>query len=186
MRAYRFLALALGLAAMPALAADRWQLQHPDSRLGFEATQQGGQFEGHFADYSAQMRFSADDLANSGFDVRIAMTSVDTGSGQRDNALPDKPWFHTEVFPEARYVTREIRRTDDGYEAVGDLTIRDNTHEVILPFTWQVDGDTAMMDGSVVIDRTRFGVGQGEWQDPQVAGHDVEVIVDLTLDRVAD
>ncbi|MEX0431387.1 YceI family protein [Spiribacter insolitus] len=172
-------------AALPmvASAATEWNIVYDESRLGFEATQQGGRFEGRFEDFSADMRFSADDLAASRFDVTIETGSVETGSSQRDSNLPDTAWFNTDAFPEAYYVTREIRATADGYEAVGDLTIRDNTHEVVLPFTWRTEGERAEMDGAVTIDRVRFGVGQGEWRDPSVAGHEVRVVVDLTLQR---
>ncbi|MEX0387060.1 YceI family protein [Spiribacter onubensis] len=189
-RAAGRLLLGLGLAvivsALPTVAssaATEWAIVHDESRLGFEATQQGGRFEGRFEDFSADMRFSADDLAASRFDVTIATGSVNTGSSQRDANLPDAEWFNTDAFPEAYYVTREIRATPNGYEAVGDLTIRDNTHEVVLPFTWRTEGERAEMDGAVTIDRVRFGVGQGEWRDPSVAGHAVEVVVDLTLER---
>ncbi|MEX0373134.1 YceI family protein [Spiribacter roseus] len=174
---------AAGLASGPATAATEWSIIHDDSRLGFEATQQGGEFEGRFESFRADMRFSADDLAASGFDVRIDTASVETGSSQRDSALPNDDWFNVDAFGEATYVADTIRATEDGYAAEGTLTIRGNSHPVTLPFTWQVDGDRAMMDGAVVIDRTRYGVGQGDWSDPSVAGHDVRVVVDLTLSK---
>ena len=182
----RLLAVGLATTAMvgaPALAATQWTVMDDDSRLGFEATQQGGTFEGRFESFDADLRFSADDLSGSRFDVRIRTGSVETGSSQRDSALPGEDWFNVDAFPEATYVAEEIRSTADGYEAAGTLTIRDNTHPVTLPFTWETDGDRAFMDGSVVIDRTRFGVGQGDWSDPSVAGHEVRVVVDLTLSQ---
>ena len=165
------------------LAAERWQIDPDESRLGFEATQQGGTFEGHFARFSADMRFAADDLAGSAFDVTIDVTSIETGSSQRDRELPKADWFHFERFPKASYETHTIRKTPEGYEAVGDLTIRDTTHEVVLAFTWETSGDTAEMTGEAVIDRTRYGVGQGDWSDPDAVGHEVRVLVDLTLTR---
>jgi len=182
----RGLLMALGLAGLasgPVGAATEWSILHDDSRLGFEATQQGGEFEGRFESFSADMRFSADDLAASRFDVRIDTGSVETGSSQRDSALPNDDWFNVDVFPQATYVADTLRATDNGYAAEGTLTIRNNSHPVTLPFTWEVDGDRAMMDGAVVIDRTRFGVGQGDWSDPSVAGHEVRVVVDLTLSK---
>ena len=182
------LLIATGLSAAvmtgtPALAATPWTVVYDDSRLGFEATQQGGAFEGRFESFNADLRFSADALSESRFDVRIQTGSVETGSSQRDSALPGSDWFNVDAFPDAVYVADEIRSTADGYEAVGTLTIRDNTHPVTLPFTWKTDGDQAAMDGSVIIDRTRFGVGQGDWSDPSVAGHEVRVVVDLTLSQ---
>ncbi|WP_041381525.1 YceI family protein [Spiribacter curvatus] len=174
---------AAGMIGAPAMAATEWVVVDENSRLGFEATQQGGAFEGRFESFDADLRFSADDLAGSGFDVRVRTGSVETGSSQRDSALPGADWFNVDAFPDATYVAEDIRATADGYEAVGTLTIRDNTHPVTLPFQWETDGDQARMEGSVAIDRTRFGVGQGDWSDPSVAGHEVRVVVDLTLSK---
>jgi len=181
----RWLALLAALAAMPALAADSWQILHEESSLTFEATQQGGSFDGGFETFRAEMLFSDDDLAGSGFDVTIDVTSIDTGSRQRDRELPKEAWFHFEAHPQATFRTSQIRRAGDGYEAVAELTIRGNTHEIVLPFTWRTEGGRAEMDGEVTIDRTRYGVGQGDWEDPDAIGHDVKVIVDLTLERAS-
>lgn len=181
----RWFALLAALAATAAVAADRWQILHDDSRLTFEATQQGGAFDGGFGEFEAEMIFSADDLAGSGFDVTVDVTSIDTGSRQRDRELPKEEWFHFDEHPQATFRTSEIRGAGDGYEAVGELTIRGNSHEIVLPFTWETAGDRAEMDGEVTIDRTRYGVGQGDWTDPDAVGHEVKVIVDLTLERAS-
>jgi len=179
----RLITLALALAVTtPAQAASNWQVNHEESRLGFQADQ-NGRFEGQFNRFTAAMRFAQDDLANSGFDVEIDVTSIDTGSQKRDRELPKSDWFNFDAFPKAYYTAETIRQTDDGYEAVGELTIRDNTHPVTLPFTWETTGDTARMKGDVVIDRIRYDIGQGDWTDPSVVAHNVRVIVDLTLSR---
>lgn len=181
----RWLALLAAMAASPAFAADSWNILHDDSSLTFEATQQGGTFDGGFDRFEADMRFSADDLAGSRFDVTVDVTSIHTGSSQRDRELPKDNWFHFDEYPEATFRTTEIRSAGDGYEAVGELTIRGNTHEIVLPFTWETEGDRARMDGEVTIDRTRYGVGQGDWEDPDAVGHEVTVIVELTLERAS-
>lgn len=184
------LAAGLGLIALigvsPVLGADRWSIDHSESALTFEATQQGGTFTGHFDDFAAEMRFSADDLQASRFDVTVDVTSIDTGSRQRDRELPKADWFDFAAFPEATFTTREIRETGDGYAAIGELRIRDKAHEITLPFTWETRDDTAQMQGEVTIDRTRYGIGQGDWMDPDAVGHDVRVIVDLMMTRAGN
>ncbi len=178
----------LAFVVSPVAAATDWDVQYEESRLGFTATQQGGEFDGRFRAFDATMRFSPDDLAGSGFDVTIDVTSITTGSGDRDEQLPAQEWFYFERYPEASFVTREIRAVDGGefaYEAVGELTIRGNTHEVVLPFDWRIDGEMANMEGRVAIDRTRYGVGQGEWANGDTVGREVTVEVDLTLEKGA-
>lgn len=172
-------------------SAERWEVIHEESRLGFTATQTGGEFRGRF-DFTADMRFSADDLPASVFDVVVDITSVDTRSRDRDELLADPEWFWFEEFPEAYFRTRRIEHIDgDRYLAVADLTIRDHTHEVELPFTWIEDGDTATlngraratMEGGLTMDRLRWEVGSGEWTEDGTIGQMVDVGVDLTLRR---
>lgn len=176
-------------AALPAHAGN-WSVIHAQSRLGFTATQTGSDFSGRFTDFDADMTFHADDLAASAFDVTVDVTSVDTGSNDRDSTLAEKPWFWFEEFPRARFETKRIvHKEGDTYEAVADLTIKSNTHEVTLPFSWTRQGDnarvegqvTAIMQGGLSMDRTRWNVGTGEWSSGDTVGRKVDVKVDLLL-----
>lgn len=186
MRFLLCLSFLTALIAMPALAADPWNIDLAESRLAFEATQQGGQFEGEFEKFSAEMRFSAEQLKDSHFDVQIDVTSIQTGSSQRDRELPKQAWFAMDEFAEARFETTEIREaTENGdypYAAEGTLTIKGHSEPVVLPFAWKsTDTGQAHMQGELVIDRTTFGIGEGDWEDPSAVGHEVRVIVDVQL-----
>lgn len=187
-------ALLVAAIALPAQAGN-WAVVHEQSRLGFTATQTGSEFQGRFERFSADMRFHADDLDASRFDVTIDVTSVETGSGDRDSTLADKAWFWFSKFPEARFRTRRIEhRGGDRYAAVADLTIKSVTHEVTLPFTWKRRGDeariegrvTAIMQGGLTMDRTRWNVGTGEWSSGDTVGRKVDVSVDLLLRHTGD
>lgn len=174
---------ALLTAAAPALAAE-WQINHEQSRLGFTATQQGGEFNGQFDRFKATMRFDPADLDDSKFDVTVDVTSVNTGSSQRDRHLPNEEWFNTEDYPKATFVTTAFRQVGEkAYEADGKLTIKGNTHPITLPFTWTINDDSATMDGKVSLDRTRYNVGTGEWSAGDTVGTTVTVHVDLQLTR---
>lgn len=179
----RWLGLLIGLGVcLPAAAATLWHIVPEQSRLGFTVSQQGGRIEGEFERFQAEIRFSPDDLADSGFEVSVDTASVDTDSRQRDRYLPGPVWFYTVRYPQARFETRAIqRRAGGGYEAVGELTIRGSTRRIALPFTWRREGDRARLQASVTIDRAEFGVGQGEWAETDAVGRQVTVIVDLTL-----
>lgn len=184
------------LAALAApVHAGNWQVVHEDSRLGFTATQTGSEFQGRFERFTADMTFHADDLGASRFDVTVDVTSVETGSDDRDSTLADKAWFWFSKYPEARFETHRIEhRGGDRYAAVADLTIKSITHEVTLPFTWQRRGDeariegrvTAIMEGGLNMDRTRWNVGTGEWSSGDTVGRKVAVSVDLLLKHTGD
>nr|WP_298410422.1 YceI family protein [uncultured Halomonas sp.] len=165
-------------------AATSWDIVQNESRLGFIAIQEGDEFKGEFDDFDAEMQFSKEALEDSRFDVIIDVTSIDAGNSQRNDTLPDEEWFFFERFPKATYVTSAIRKgRDTSFEAVGTLTLRGMEREVVLPFDWQIEGDSAFMQGRANFDRRQFDIGQGEWASDDVVGYPIQVIVDLTLER---
>jgi len=68
---------------------------------------------------------------------------------------------------------------DDRYVAHGRLTLRGVSRPVNLPFRLQIDGDKARVRGVTTLDRTAFGVGQGEWTSTDQIPAKVTVNVDL-------
>lgn len=179
----------------PATLAGNWQVVHEESTLDFTATQTGSEFRGRFRRFTADMTFHQDRPGDSAFDVTVDVTSVTTGARDVDAALADKAWFWFEKFPDARFVTKSIvHEGGEEYEAIADLTIKSITHEVVLPFTWRQDGDsaelegtvTAVMQGGLTMDRTRWDVGTGEWSEGDTIGRRVDVHVDLRLRRSGD
>lgn len=182
MRALMTVLLCLSLA-MPAAAAD-WQVDPAHSRLGFSGTQQGGTFEGHFERWSAQIRFDPRALEDSVFDVHIEVASIDTGSRERDQYLPQKEWLDANTYPTARFRASAFSARDgEEYLAHGQLTLRGITRPVELRFRWTEQGERAELHGQASLDRTAFGVDQGEFADTDVVGREVRVSVDLVLRR---
>jgi polyisoprenoid-binding protein YceI len=175
---------ALFLAA-PAIAADvkHWQIDDGKSRLGFSGSQAGLAFDGRFKTYSASISFDPDNLGASRITVDIDIASAVTGDAQRDAALPGKEWFDTANFPRATFQTTEIRKTGEGYEAAGVITIRGIKQPLTLPFSLKIDGDVAHAHGQTSIKRTLFGVGQGSWATNQVVGFNVNVDLDIFATR---
>jgi polyisoprenoid-binding protein YceI len=176
-----FLVFILFVCAAPAFAA-HWAVRHDASRLGFVATWEGEPFTGTFTRWTADIRFDSSQLDQSRFEVTIDMTSADTRSTERDHELIKPDWFFVERFPNATFLTSEIRQIgDEQYEAIGTLTIKGQSGPVVLPFTWTQAGEEATMEGEATIDRTTWGVGEGEWADDSVIQHSVRVVVDLEL-----
>ena len=183
----RILAVVAGLTALAVAVpahADRWIVDQDASRLGFIARQGGDPIEGRFGQFAADIVFDPANLEASQVTVVIQMDSADTGSPDRDNALPTADWFDVAGFPEARFETTRLRSVeDDLYEAEATLTIRGFSHAVVLPFAREITGDEARAVGELALLRTDYGVGQGQWQSDSVVAHEVTVVVDLTARR---
>ncbi len=174
----------VGLLIAGPAAASTWTVVPEQSRLAFAGSQLGGLFSGEFRSFDAAIRFDPADPASSAIDVSVDVTSFFTGSSDRDGQAARADWFDFAKFPLASFKVKEVRANGDaGFEAVADLSIRGITHEVVLPFTFAVDGDTAKVDGELTIDRTAYDVGIGQWSTEEVVAFAVKVTVDLVLQR---
>jgi polyisoprenoid-binding protein YceI len=71
---------------------------------------------------------------------------------------------------------------DQGYVATGTLTLRGMEQPVSLPFSLDLQGDTAVMTGTTTLDRRDFGIGKS-YGDEASVGFPVTVTVDLVARR---
>ncbi|MGV3730342.1 MAG: YceI family protein [Sphingopyxis sp.] len=155
-------------------------------RLGFTARWNGEAVDGRFDRWRADIRFSPDELAGSRIKVTVDLTSADTGDGQRDDSLKGSDFFDTAAHPSATFTARDIRHLDgDRYEARGTLDLRGASRPTTLRFTLRIEGDRARVNGSARINRTAFGVGQGEWAATDAIAASVDVAFAFTATRRA-
>lgn len=164
----------------------QWRIVTGESRIEFEGTQMGAPFKGHFPEFSGQIFFDPANLAASRADITIETGSADASSSDRTKYLRMPDWFNVDVFPQARFVTTAIEKGlgNQQYVARGDLTIRDVTLPVVLPFTLEFSttdsgADRAVMTGETAINRLDYGVGQGQWTDTKTVANTVKLRVSL-------
>jgi polyisoprenoid-binding protein YceI len=180
-------ALAWGADA-PAAAAGapaHYGLDAAKSTLQFNFTQAGARNQGAFRRFTVALDFSPDNLAASRLQVSIEMNSLDSGDQERDDTLRGDDLFAVKKFPQARFSAPQIVKTAAGYEAVGKLTIRDQTRDLRVPFTFRTATEqgaaVGYMSGKTTIRRLDYGVGQGDWKATDQVGNDVVVSFALRL-----
>lgn len=182
-RTARLAALAAPLLLCAGLAqgAD-WTLQPEGSSLRFSGVAQGEKFEGRFAEFAPKIRFDPAALDAARFEVSIKLASADSRNQERDETLAGADFFDVANYPEARFVATEFApREDGGFEARGALELRGTRQPVTLVFRWTPAGGGARLEGEAKLDRTAFGVGGGDWADPEMIAHEVEVRTTLVL-----
>lgn len=160
--------------------ATEWQTDYEESRLAFIGSQSGDEFEGEFEEFTTDIVFDPEDLENARVEVVIETASVNSGSSQRDSSIRDEGLLDVESYPQARFVAETFRETGDGqYEAEGELTLRETTREVVLPFTLEIEADgedrRARAEGELAINRLDYGVGQGQWEDTSQVGAEIVI-----------
>ncbi|KRA66361.1 cytochrome B [Caulobacter sp. Root655] len=154
------------------------------STLGFTASWAGDAINGQFKRWTADILFSPDALDRSKLTVSIDMGSAATGDDQRDSSLPSDDFFAVAAHPKATFTASKFRKTGEGrFVADGTLDLRGVKKPVSLPFTLKIDGDTATARGVTTLDRTAFGVGQGEWASTDQIGGKVKVSFAITAKK---
>jgi polyisoprenoid-binding protein YceI len=161
----RFLIACALLLPAAAFARD-WQVDAAKSTLTFKGTYQNEGFDGKFKKFDATIAYDATDLTKSKFDVTVELTSVDTGSGERDDSLATSDFFDTSKTPKAHFVTESFAKSGDAVEAKGNLTIRNKTKPVTLSVKFAENGNAATLDVDTTLKRADFDLGNGDdWAD---------------------
>lgn len=169
--------LTIAHIAMPA-AADppRWAIDHAKSHLHFISIWQNAPIKGVFKTWRGDIRFDPADLAASKVAIEIETASLDTAYKDRDEGLRGSDGFKSGDFPLATYTAATFRDLGGGkYEADGILKIKDLEAPVTLPFILEINGENAVMTGSVSLSRIALGLGQGQWKDTSIIKDAVKV-----------
>jgi polyisoprenoid-binding protein YceI len=171
------LAAALGLATLaPAQAAEYKTIDPAASRIGFTYTQMGVAVDGHFGSFDARLNFdpAKPQAAKTVLELRLA--SIDTGSAEADSEVRGKAWFDTAAHPVARFESTSVKALGGNrFEVHGTLSIKGRSREVVAPLAYAAQGDRAAFDGSFVLKRADFGIGEGEWADFGIVANDITV-----------
>ena len=145
-------------------AAGTWVLDRDHSEVSFVARHlMVSKVRGRFLSFDGEVTI-AEDPADSTLDVTIDMSSVSTGSEDRDAHLRSGDFFDAEQFPRASF--RSTHVSWDRHRAVvtGDLTVTGVTRSVDLDVEYLgVDLDPwgnqrAMFTASTEIDREDWGL----------------------------
>ena len=151
-----------------------------DGAIAITITQLGNPVAGQFDDWTAAISFDPEATGVMGHvTATIAIGSLHLGSVSGQAMGED--FFAAETFPTATF-DADITADGTTYVANGTLTVKGITVPVTLPFVLQLNGDTATMAGSLLLDRRDFQVGQS-MADATNLGFDVAVTINLSATR---
>jgi len=132
-------ALVLGLTAAVTAgarpAAERYEIDPAHTYIGFTAKHMlVTNVRGRFNRFSGHITLDSQDITKSSAEVTIEAASIDTDNERRDDHLRSADFFEAEKYPTIRFVSRRVEKKGESLTLVGDLTIRDVTREVAIPF----------------------------------------------------
>ena len=157
-----------------------WQVQ--EGRLGITVVQNGSEVTGSFDEWSAQIQYAeTPDSAGKHGEVAVDIRTGTLTLGSVTSQATGSDYLASGAHPLAHF-TGDILSRDGGLVVAGDLEIRENTVAAELPFTLEIDGDTAQAQGSLTVDRRDFNMGL-EVTDESSLAFDVEIGFELTAKR---
>ena len=168
-RAVRFFVavLTLGLSLPAPAAAETWVVDTAHTVSGFTVKHMMiANVTGVFEVTKGTIEYKPGEPGSVKADITIETKSVNTRITRRDDDLRSDNFFSAEKFPTLVFRSKRVQNVRaDGFDLVGDLTIRAVTREVVL----KVDGPTAPIrdpqgnrrvgaNASTTINRKDFGI----------------------------
>lgn len=187
------LAVLLSIFSLNAQSPTTWQIDKAHSSVNFTIAHFFSSVTGRFTDFSGNIAFDPNNLAGSQAEFIISVKSINTDNQKRDQHLMSSDFFDADKFPKITFKsTRFEKKSDNNFVVYGNLTIKNITKKVALPFKVLGEMEHPMMKGTIVfgislqtkIKRSDYGVGVGNWAATMVVGDDVDININLELNRM--
>ncbi|WAH55724.1 YceI family protein [Pseudomonas silvicola] len=156
-------------------AAEYTTVNSAASTLSFTFNQMGSRVYGTFARFVGTLDFDTAHPDTAHAALTIELNSIDVGGDDANRQLQTPAWFDTANYPVATFESRRVEDLgEQRYRITGNLTLRGITREVSVPVLLKSEGGIGIFDGELVVKRSAFSIGVGEWADT-VVSDDIEI-----------
>jgi polyisoprenoid-binding protein YceI len=96
-------------------------------------------------------------------EASVAVDKVDTNNAKRDQHLKSEDFFNAAQFPQITFKSTSIKKSDDGWDVTGDLTLHGVTKSVTVNLKKLGEADTMAkhrlgLEGTLTVKRSEFGM----------------------------
>ncbi|MCW2749570.1 MAG: polyisoprenoid-binding protein [Aeromicrobium sp.] len=147
-----------------AISTGTWSLDPTHTEIGFTVRHIISKVRGKFETFEGTLVTSAD-ITKSSVNVSFELSSINTGTADRDNHLRSSDFFDAENHPKATFVsTGVIQKSDTEFAVTGDLTIKgvSKSVELAVDFLGQGQdpwgGTRVGVEATTEISRKEFGI----------------------------
>ncbi|MDP5121547.1 MAG: YceI family protein [Spirosomaceae bacterium] len=141
----------------------------------------GAYADGKFGGLAATVNFDADNLSSSSISASVKTATFDTDNSIRDKELKSDEYFDVAKYPTITMKSTSIAKGSGANSYIGtfDLTIKNKTKSIKIPFTFTENGSTGTFQGQFTIDRTEFGVGE----ETRLLSNDAKISIKLNVKK---
>lgn len=164
------------VTVIPAHATEFNQLVAAKSAVSFIFKQMNVPVTGSFKRYTGQIDFDPANPTLAKASIDIALDSIDAGSEEANDAVADKLWFNTKVYPVAHFVSTSVKPLGNNrFEIAGKMTIKGKTLATSTPATFHQEGSDGVFEGSFILKRADYAIGEGMWADFGTVANEVQI-----------
>ncbi len=169
-------ACALSVLAPAAQAVEFNQLQLNKSSLSFVYKQMNVPVEGQFKSFRSKLAYDPAKPAAARAELEIDLASIDAGSKDANDEVAGKAWFNTKAFPIAKFVSTSVKSLGGNrLELAGKMSIKGKTLDLVTPVTVTQQGNSTSFDGSLVLKRADYSIGDGIWADFGTVANEIQI-----------
>lgn len=130
------------------------------SAVTFKIKNLGFNVDGTYGGFNADIKFKPNDLAGSSIEASVASNTVNSDNESRDNHLKSEDYFDVAKYPKITVKSVSFKhKSGNNYTGSFNVTIKDKTKLIDIPFTYTETGSTAVFKGAFQVLRTDFGIG---------------------------
>ncbi len=122
----------------------------------------GSTAEGSFKGLTSSIFFDTNQLLKTSMIASLEARTIDTGLGLRDKTLRGVKYFDVEKCPKIEMTCTQAERGAKANEYIGtfEVTMRNKSKSLKIPFTFIQTGNTGLFKASFQINRLDFGIGE--------------------------
>lgn len=167
---------------------EKWEIDKDHTSIYFDVRHTYATVRGLFEDFSGTLVLDPDNPGASSIELTVGVTSINTHIAQRDNHLRSDDFFAADKFPVMTFKSTDVKPVKGNrYIITGNLTIKDVTKKIEVPFTYYGMKENPLKKGRMVagfeadfvINRLDYHVGNGQFADMGVVGKEVRIVVTI-------
>jgi polyisoprenoid-binding protein YceI len=187
---FSIICVSLLFAAQSQAGARTWEIDTAHSNFYFSVDHIFSKVHGFFGDYSGEVHFDPNNLAESKMTFEIDVKSINTAIAKRDKHLLSPDFFDAAKHPSLVFSSNKIVSAGENqFDVHGSFSVKGKEYDLVLPLTlagikdhpMEKGKEVAGFNGRITIDRLAYGIGSGKFFELGVVGKDVEILVTLEV-----
>ncbi len=145
------------------------------SNIEFKIKNAGFYVNGSLKGLEAKINFDQGGKDDS-IEASVKTNTINTNNGARDRHLKKDDYFDVEKYPTMSLKSVSFSKVSkDNYKGSFKLTIKKTIKTIEIPFSFKKSGKTGVFEGSFVINRLDYGVGESSW----ILGDNVTIKINI-------